>query len=77
MRLWKSYPPDFIAEQVIVPGGAFRARVQFRDEGMKERYLFVLNKSPQSDDDLVIATATTQIDRRIRHRGSNVVVVVL
>lgn len=74
MRLWKRYPPHLIRQSIIVPGGAFQAKYEFRQEGEKVRYFFILNQSPRDDAELVVVTATTQVERRRRHRPQEVLV---
>ena len=54
-------PPDVIAQKILVPGGAFRMRHEFHSEGEKNRFFFVLNKDPQSDTVVLLATATSKI----------------
>ena len=49
-------------------------RCEFSGEGLKNRFFFVLNLSPQNDNDLVIVTATTKIKGREACRRPEVLV---
>lgn len=60
-------PPEWVLKAILKQGGAFKASHEFRDEGQKERYFFVANRSPASDELIVLLTPTTQIDKRRRH----------
>jgi hypothetical protein len=60
MKLFQALNPKFIEREVLVRGGAFRMRHQYAAEGSKNRYFFILNYSPQTDEILVVVTTTTQ-----------------
>ena len=66
-NLSDSFPPEFISKHIFVPGGAFRKYHEFRDEGEKNRFFFVLNKNPQQDNVILLATASTKIEKLV-HR---------
>ena len=69
--MWRSFPPDILIKTILVPGGAFRMAYAFRDgEPEKYRYFFVLNKSPESSEVILVSTATTQVEKRKRARGA-------
>jgi hypothetical protein len=59
--LRNSFPPEFISKQILVSGGAFRKHHEFRNEGEKKRFFFVLNKNPEQDDVILLVTASTKI----------------
>lgn len=65
MKLLNAFPEGYFCKRILVPGGAFRAPFEFKSEGVKWRFFFILNQTPQSDSDLVIATATTKIQETI------------
>ena len=66
-NLGNSFPPEFISKHIFIPGGAFRKHHEFQDEGEKNRFFFVLNANPQQDTVIVLATATTKIEKLV-HR---------
>lgn len=70
-KLWEKMPAEMLAGSIFVPGGAFRMNFQFADEGMKFRYLFVLNHNPQTNKLIILATATTNIEGRKKCRDSS------
>jgi len=74
-RLGSRMPPDFVQKHLMVQGGAFRRNWEFKNEGTKWRYFFILNKSPVEDDRLLIVTATTKVQKTVRLFGPAVVVV--
>ena len=76
MNLWKLLPPETIKAQVLVPGGAFKMKFQFSNEGIKDRYFFVLNASPDVQALIVLSTATTKIEKRQRERKASVLVAI-
>lgn len=51
-------PSDLVCRYILVPGGAFRAKIE---EGAKYRYYFVLNANPLTDNIILLVTATTKI----------------
>jgi hypothetical protein len=59
--------PEEILRAIMVPGGAFKARYQYWDEGEKDRYFFVANRRPDVDEKLILFTATTQESKRRAH----------
>lgn len=69
-------PPEIVAKQVTVPGGAYRKFHEYGTEGggPKPRFFFILNKSPENDKDLIIVTSTTQISSRYKARYYKVLV---
>ena len=73
-RLLDSFPPERIKREVFVSGGAFRKKHEFKSEGEKKRFFFILNRFPKEDDRLIIVTATTQIEKRKQHRPLKVLV---
>ena len=55
---------------ILQPGGAFRCLYKFQpDKPLKNRFFFVLNRTPAADSILVLATPTTQTQRRREIRG--------
>ena len=62
-KLLDSFSPEFISKHIFVPGGAFRKYHEFRDEGEKNRFFFILNRNPQKDDVIVLVTASTKIKK--------------
>ena len=74
-RLGSRMPPDLVQKHLLVQGGAFRQDWQFTNEGVKGRFFFILNKSPATDDRLLIVTATTKVERTVRRFGPATVVV--
>lgn len=56
-------PSYVVSGKILVPGGAFRKFHEFRTEGEKPRFFFVLNKYPRQDSVILLATASTQIKR--------------
>ena len=74
-RLGSRMPPELVQRHLFVQGGAFRRDWQFADEGVKWRYFFILNKSPATDDKLLIVTATTKVGKTVRRFGRAAVVV--
>ena len=73
-HLLNSFPPDRIQKAILVPGGAFRRKHEYRDEGQKKRFFFILNESPEKDDRLILVTATTKIQERRQRRTGEVLV---
>ena len=71
-HLLDSFPPERIKKAIFISGGAFRTEHEFKSEGGKKRFFFILNKCPEKDDRLVIVYATTQIKKRKKHRPSEV-----
>ena len=68
-------PSSLIESTVLIRGGAFRQWHQFpTDAKKKERYFFVVNFDPKTDEVLLLYTATTQIADREAHRRSEVLV---
>ena len=65
-RLGHRMPPNLVKGIVLVPGGAFRRHWEYGAEGKKWRYFFILNRAPETDDHLVIVTATTQIEKAFK-----------
>ena len=74
-RLGSRMPPELVQQHLLVQGGAFRRDWEFKNEGAKWRYFFILNKSPVADDRLLVVTATTKVQKTVRLFGSAVVVV--
>ena len=74
-RLGSRMPPELVEKHLWVQGGAFRRDWQFKSEGVKWRYFFILNKAPRQDDVLLVVTATTQIEKTVQRFGPAVVVV--
>jgi len=68
-------PPGLVQKHLMVQGGAFRRKWEFKNEGNKWRYFFILNKSPLTDDKLLIVTATTKVQKTLRLFSLAVVVV--
>lgn len=61
---------DVFEKFILRPGGAFRCLYKFEpDQPEKNRFFFVLNQKPIADATLVLATPTTQIERRREARG--------
>ena len=56
-------PADVVRKKILVPGGAFRKFHEFRAEGEKPRLFFVLNKCPEHDQVILLATASTQVKK--------------
>ena len=73
-KLWEKFPVKLIESSLLVQGGAFRMEHEFKDEGPKLRYFFVLNCSPNDDEVILIKTTTTQIDRRTEISGKEFVI---
>jgi len=73
-HLLNSFPPDRIQKAIFVPGGAFRKKHEYRDEGQKKRFFFILNESPEKDDRLILVTPTTKIKERKQRRSAEVLV---
>jgi hypothetical protein len=73
-RLLNSFPPEKIKKTILAAGGAFRKKHEYRNEGEKSRYFFILNRFPEKDDRLIIVTATTKIQQRKKHRLPQVLV---
>ena len=73
-RLFNSFPCGHIRKAVFVPGGAFRKKHEFRNEGDKKRFFFILNRYPEKDDRLIIVTTTTKIKKRRKQRLHEVLV---
>jgi len=69
-------PPESVAKQIIVSGGAYRKLHEYGTEtkGPKRRYFFILNKNPENDKDLIVVTSTTQITSRYKARYHKVLV---
>jgi len=67
-------PPDFIKKQIFISGGAFLRIHQFINEPPQKRRFFVLNKNPESDSKIITVHATTQIEKRKKHRPPEVLV---
>lgn len=58
-------PFDLVCQCILVPGGAFRAKIE---TGAKYRYYFVLNANPATDNVILLVTATTKItEHRCRY----------
>jgi len=74
-HLGSRMPPSFVQKHLFVQGGAFRRNWEFKQEGIKWRHFFILNKFPEIDDKLLIVTATTKVEKTIRKFGPAVVVV--
>lgn len=63
-------PPDVFEMYILRPGGAFRSPHRFAsDPQAKDRYWLVLNLRPQEDEELVLVTPTTKVERRREARG--------
>lgn len=54
---------DFVGEHIFVPGGAFRWPQELHGNVTKNRYFFILNISPDSDDLIILVTPTTEIQK--------------
>ncbi len=65
-RLSKYLPPNVVKQCIFVQGGAFRRKWEYGGEGQKWRYFFVLNKSPQDDDHLILVTCTTKVRKTFK-----------
>jgi len=74
-RLGSRMPPELVQKHLLVQGGAFRRNWEFRNEGIKWRYFFILNKFPAADDRLLIVTASTKVQKNVRLFGPAVIVV--
>jgi|GEM_PF-1676984 len=64
-------PSDLVCRYILVPGGAFRAKIE---EGAKYRYYFVLNANPLMDNIILLVTATTKIAEHRRKYQTDVLV---
>jgi len=73
-RVGNHLPSDFIKKQIFVPGGAFIKIHQFINEPPQKRRFFVLNKNPESDNKIITVHASTQIEKRKKHRQPEVLV---
>ena len=62
-RKYENLPVDVIHKKILIPGGAFRKFHEFMSEGVKHRLFFVLNKQPELDDVILLATASTQTEK--------------
>jgi len=67
-RVGNHIPREFIKKQVFVSGGAFLKIHQFKNEPPQKRRFFVLNKNPEADNRIITVHATTQIQKRKKHR---------
>ena len=69
-------PPEIVAKQIVVSGGAYRKYHKYGTEtkGSKYRFFFILNKTPENDEKLIIVTSTTQITKRCKERFHKVLV---
>lgn len=59
-----------VLRTLLVPGGAFQASYEFLDEGVKSRLFVVANRSPATDEKIILFSTTTQIEKRRRHHGT-------
>ena len=71
-------PPEIVAKQIIVSGGAYRKVHEYGTEtkGPQRRYFFILNKNPENDKDLIVVTSTLQKTSRRKARYYKVLVTV-
>jgi len=61
------FPPEIVEKNTIVSGGAYRQLKQYSsDTNPKLRFFFILNQTPETDDELIIVTATTKIEKTVR-----------
>jgi len=68
-------PSKLIAESILIRGGAFKQRFKFKPtDKEKERYFFIVNFDPRSDEVLLLYTSTTNIKDREAHRRPEVLV---
>jgi hypothetical protein len=56
-------PPEVVRRKILVPGGAFRKIHEFRSEGEKSRLFFVLNQYPEQARIILLATASTKVEK--------------
>lgn len=52
-----------ISKQIFIPGGVFRWPQKLHGDVIKNRYFFVLNISPDSDELVILVTPTTEITK--------------
>src|SRR3972149_464148 len=74
-RLGDYLPSHIIESQIFVEGGAFlKKKHQFGNESPKSRCFFILNKTPQKDNEIITVHPTTQIEGRKAARPPEVLV---
>lgn len=66
-----------VLRTLLVPGGAFQASYEFSDEGAKSRLFVVANRSPATDEKIILFSSTTQIDKRRKHHGGRADVILV
>ena len=74
-RLGEHFPKHTLEKSIFIEGGAFLIKqYEFRNEGLKDRRFFILNKNPSIDSVIITVHVTTKIETRKAVRPPEVLV---